>query len=66
VALLGFLPSRVLSLVRNGHGLHRASPHEVKPPGDESTFGPLFRVLLPLEVGWSLSRLPTLLGFAAF
>ena len=35
-------------------------------PGDESTFGALYRVLLPDEVGWSLSRLPTLLGFPAF
>jgi hypothetical protein len=35
-------------------------------PGDESTFGALFRVLLPGSVGLSLARLPTLLGFPAF
>jgi hypothetical protein len=56
----------VFPLVRNGHGLHRASPHEVAPPGDESTFGPLYRVLFPHEVGLPLSRLPTLLGFTTF
>jgi hypothetical protein len=57
--LQGFPPRR------NGHGLHRASPHEVLPPGDESTSGPLSRVSLPHEVGLSLSRPPTLLRFAA-
>jgi hypothetical protein len=35
-------------------------------PGDESTFGALYRVLLPGEVGLPLSRPPTLLGFPAF
>jgi hypothetical protein len=66
VALLGFLPFRAFPPGQNGHGLHRASPHEVAPPGDESTFGPLFRVLLPPEVGLSLARLPALLGFTTF
>jgi hypothetical protein len=32
--------------------------------GDESTARALYRVFLPDEIGWSLSRLPTLLGFA--
>jgi hypothetical protein len=35
-------------------------------PDDESAFGALYRVSLPGEVGWSLSRLPALLGFPAF
>jgi hypothetical protein len=35
------------------------------PAGSRTTFGPLLRVLLPREIGWSLSRLPALLGFPA-
>jgi hypothetical protein len=49
---------------RAGDGLHRASPHEVARLGDESSARALYRVLLPDEIGLSLSRLPTLLGFA--
>jgi len=60
-----FLPSRVFPLGRMAPAFTVASPLEVVPPGDESSFGPLFRVLLPHEVGLPLSRLPTLLGFAA-
>ena len=55
--LQGFHPRRV------GNGLHRASPHEVARLDDESTARALYRDLLPDEIGWSLSRLPTLLGF---
>jgi hypothetical protein len=60
-----FLLSRVFSLGRMAPAFAIASPPEVFPPGDESTFGPLFRVLLPHEIGLPLSRLPTLLRFAA-
>jgi hypothetical protein len=60
-----FLPSRVFSLGEMAAAFTATSPLEVPPPGDESTFGPLSRVLLPHEVGLPLSRLPTLLGFAA-
>jgi hypothetical protein len=35
-------------------------------PGDESTFGALYRVSFQGSVGLPLSRLPTLLGFPAF
>jgi hypothetical protein len=56
--LQGILPRRT------GDGLHRASPHEVARLGDKSSARALCRVLLPDEIGWSLSRLPTLLGFA--
>jgi hypothetical protein len=59
------LLSRVFSLGRMAPAFAIASPPEVFPPGDESTFGPLFRVLLPHEIGLPLSRLPTLLRFAA-
>jgi hypothetical protein len=55
--LQGFLPRRM------GNGLHRASPNEVARLGDKSSARALYRVLLPDEIGWSLSRLPTLLGF---
>jgi hypothetical protein len=48
---------------RAGNGLHRASPLEVARLGDKSSARALYRVLLPGEIGWSLSRLPTLLGF---
>jgi hypothetical protein len=58
--LQGVLPHR------HGHGLHRASPLEVTRLGDESTNRALCRVFLPGEVGLSLSRLPTLLGFTTF
>jgi hypothetical protein len=35
-------------------------------PDDESAFGALYRVSLTDEVGSSLSRPPTLLGFPTF
>jgi hypothetical protein len=63
---LGLSPLQGIPPHRNGHGSHRASPHEVTRPHDESNERTLHRVLLPGEVGWSLSRLPTLLGFATF
>jgi hypothetical protein len=46
-----------------GHGLHRASPHEVPGFGRKRPKLVLFRVSLPGEVGLPLSRLPTLMGF---
>jgi hypothetical protein len=55
--LQGVLPRRA------DNGLHRVSPHEVARLGDKSSARALYRVLLPVEIGWSLSRLPTLLGF---
>jgi hypothetical protein len=60
---LGILPLQGILPRRTGNGLHRASPHEVARLGDESTARALYRVSLPDEIGWSLSRLPTLLGF---
>jgi hypothetical protein len=45
------------------HDLHRASPHEVARPGGEPTCHAPLQGLTTVEVGWSLSRLPTLLGF---
>jgi hypothetical protein len=58
--LQGFLPHR------NAATFTAAPLMRLLQPGDESTFGALFRVLLPGSVGSSLSRLPTLLGFPAF
>jgi hypothetical protein len=49
----------------NDNGLHRVSPHEVTRTEGKPTDWTLYRVLLPDEIGWSLSRLPTLLGSAA-
>jgi hypothetical protein len=66
VALLGFLPSRVFSRTWDAATFTAAPLMRLLQPGDESTFGALYRVLLPDSVGWSLSRLPTLLGFPAF
>jgi hypothetical protein len=60
---LGIAPLQGVPPRRAGNGLHRASPHEVVRLGDESTARALYRVSLPDEIGLSLSRLPTLLGF---
>jgi hypothetical protein len=37
VALLGFFPLQGFPPHRNGHGHGRASPHEIRSAGDEST-----------------------------
>jgi hypothetical protein len=64
VALLGFLPSRVFTLIRDGTDF-AAPPLMALHHGRERPFQRTFRVSIPVEVGWSLSRLPTLLGFFA-
>jgi hypothetical protein len=60
----GLRPLQGVPPRRQGIGLRHASPHAVPVPGDESTGRGRCRVSLPGEIGWSLSRLPTLMGFA--
>jgi hypothetical protein len=66
VALLGFVPFRVFPRTLDAAVFTAAPLMRLFQPGDESTFGTLFRVLLQGSVGLPLSRLPTLLGFSAF
>jgi hypothetical protein len=63
---LGFPPLQGALPRWNDNGLHRVSPHEVTRTADKSTDWTLYRVSLPDEIGWSLARLPTLLGFVTF
>lgn len=64
VALLGFLPSRVLSLVRMS-AASTAPPLMWFPGRAQATDTTPLQGIVPDEVGWPLSRLPTLLGFFA-
>jgi hypothetical protein len=65
VALLGFHPPGFSpSLARRD--LHRTSPHGLHSSRRERPDGRTPQGLTSSEIGWSLSRLPTLLGFVAF
>ena len=55
VALLGFIPSRVLSLSGTAAAFTTASPHEVTRSGAEATDRALYRVSVPLRLA-HLSR----------
>jgi hypothetical protein len=63
---LGLTPLQGVPPHRNAATFTAAPLMRLLQPGDESTFGALYRVLLPGEVGLPLSRPPTLLGFPAF
>jgi len=62
----GLRPLQGVPPRRQGIGLRHASPHVVPVTRDESNARGHCRVSLSGEVGLSLSRLPTLMGFATF